>query len=87
MRAFGLSGGHAAGALALAGCRGPRAGVVRQQTRFFGRLNLAEFVGVAAVLTAGFFLVRSASIGAASAAALYFTYAAMGGHDKAHANS
>lgn len=61
--------------------------MVRLQTRFFGRLNLAEFVGVAAVLTAGFFLVRSASIGAASAAALYFTYAAMGGHDKAHANS
>ncbi len=48
--------------------------VVRLQTGFFGRLNLAEFIGVAAVLTAGFFLVRSgaASIGTASAAALYF---------------
>ncbi|MDT7707995.1 MAG: hypothetical protein QOG20_3602 [Pseudonocardiales bacterium] len=48
--------------------------VVRLQTGFFGRLNLAEFVGVAAVLTAGFLLVRSgtASIGTASAAALYF---------------
>ncbi len=48
--------------------------VVRLQTRFFGRLNLAEFVGVAAVLTAGFFLVRNGttSIGTASAAALYF---------------
>jgi ATP-binding cassette, subfamily C, bacterial len=48
--------------------------VVRLQTRFFGRLNLAEFVGVAAVLAAGFLLVRSgtASIGTASAAALYF---------------
>jgi ATP-binding cassette, subfamily C, bacterial len=48
--------------------------VVRLQTRFLGRLNLAEFVGVAAVLTAGFFLVRSGStsIGTASAAALYF---------------
>jgi len=75
VRAFGLSGGHAERArsrsqdvvdLAL--------GVVRLQTRFFGRLNLAEFVGVAAVLTAGFFLVRdgAASIGTASAAALYF---------------
>ncbi|MGQ0719714.1 MAG: ABC transporter ATP-binding protein [Pseudonocardiales bacterium] len=48
--------------------------VVRLQNRFFGRLNFAEFVGVAAVLTAGFFLVRAgaASIGTASAAALYF---------------
>jgi ATP-binding cassette, subfamily C, bacterial len=48
--------------------------VVRLQNGFFGRLNLAEFVGVAAVLTAGFFLVRSGSvsIGTASAAALYF---------------
>ncbi len=48
--------------------------VVRLQTGFFGGLNLAEFVGVAAVLTTGFFLVRSGavSIGTASAAALYF---------------
>ena len=75
VRGFGLSGGHAERVrsrsqdvvdLALR--------VVRLQTRFFGRLNLAEFVGVAAVLTAGFFLVRdgAASIGTASAAALYF---------------
>lgn len=48
--------------------------VIRLQTRFFGRLNGAEYVGVAGVLVAGFFLVRSgnASIGTASAAALYF---------------
>jgi ATP-binding cassette subfamily C protein len=48
--------------------------VVRLQTGFFGRLNLAEVVGVAAVLAAGFVLVRNgtASIGTASAAALYF---------------
>ncbi|MDQ3990252.1 MAG: ABC transporter ATP-binding protein/permease [Actinomycetota bacterium] len=48
--------------------------VVRLQTAFFGRLNLAEFVGLAAVLTAGFLLVRggAVSIGTASAAALYF---------------
>lgn len=48
--------------------------VVRLQTGFFGRLNVAEFIGVAGVLTAGFLLVRSgtASIGTASAAALYF---------------
>jgi ATP-binding cassette subfamily C protein len=48
--------------------------VVRLQTGFFGRLNIAELIGVAAVLTTGFLLVRagSASIGTASAAALYF---------------
>jgi ATP-binding cassette subfamily C protein len=48
--------------------------VVRLQTGFFGRLNLAEVVGVAAVLTAGFLLVAdgAASVGTASAAALYF---------------
>ncbi|GAA1171830.1 ABC transporter ATP-binding protein [Pseudonocardia alaniniphila] len=48
--------------------------VVRLQTGFFGRLNLAEFIGVAAVLTTGFLLVRGnvVSIGTASAAALYF---------------
>ncbi|MET7419670.1 ABC transporter ATP-binding protein [Dactylosporangium sp. NPDC005555] len=48
--------------------------VVRLQTRFFGRLNLAEVVGLTAVLATGFLLVDAgtASIGAASAAALYF---------------
>jgi ATP-binding cassette, subfamily C, bacterial len=48
--------------------------VVRLQTGFFGRLNIAELIGVAAVLTTGFLLVRagSVSIGTASAAALYF---------------
>ena len=47
---------------------------IRLQTRFFGRLNGAEFVGVTGVLVAGFLLVRmgGASIGTASAAALYF---------------
>lgn len=46
----------------------------RLQTRFFGRLNLAEFVGLAAVLLMGFWLVRAdaVSVGAAAAAALYF---------------
>jgi ATP-binding cassette subfamily C protein len=46
----------------------------RLATRFYGRLNFAEFLGLGAVLAMGFFLVRSdaASIGAASAAALYF---------------
>jgi ATP-binding cassette subfamily C protein len=48
--------------------------VVRLQTAFFGRLNLAEFIGVAAVLTVGFLLVRAdaVTVGTASAAALYF---------------
>ncbi|GEL20829.1 ABC transporter ATP-binding protein [Pseudonocardia asaccharolytica] len=48
--------------------------VVRLQTGFFGRLNLAEFVGAAAVLATGFVLVRAGavSVGTATAAALYF---------------
>ncbi|MEU5692044.1 ABC transporter ATP-binding protein [Actinosynnema sp. NPDC020468] len=48
--------------------------VTRLQTRFFGRLNVAELVGLSAVLITGFLLVRGgvATIGAASAAALYF---------------
>ena len=48
--------------------------VVRLQTGFFGRLNIAEYVGAAVVLITGFFLVRSgtATVGTASAAALYF---------------
>ncbi|GAA4918357.1 ATP-binding cassette subfamily C protein [Actinomycetospora succinea] len=48
--------------------------VVRLQTGFFGRLNLAEFLGVAAVLATGFALVDAgtATVGVASAAALYF---------------
>jgi ATP-binding cassette subfamily C protein len=43
-------------------------------TRFFARLNVAELIGVAAILTTGFVLVRSGQItvGQATAAALYF---------------
>ncbi|WP_034384455.1 ABC transporter ATP-binding protein [Herbidospora cretacea] len=42
--------------------------------RFYSRLHVAEYAGLAAVLVAGFFMVRSgaASIGTATAAALYF---------------
>ncbi|RZT85095.1 ATP-binding cassette subfamily C protein [Pseudonocardia sediminis] len=49
-------------------------GVVRLQTGFFGRLNGAEFIGIAAVLGAGFALVGSGTVtvGTATAAALYF---------------
>jgi len=46
----------------------------RLWTTFFGRLNLAEFIGMAGVLTAGFLMVRGGevSVGTATAAALYF---------------
>ncbi|WP_067816270.1 ABC transporter ATP-binding protein [Actinomadura kijaniata] len=42
--------------------------------RFYNRLHVAEFAGLAAVLAAGFWLVRggSVSVGTATAAALYF---------------
>ena len=48
--------------------------VVRLHTQLFARLNLAEFIGLAAVLVTGFWLVGSGAttIGTASAAALYF---------------
>jgi ATP-binding cassette subfamily C protein len=44
------------------------------QTRFYARLHVAEFAGLAAVLTTGFLLVRAdlVTVGAATAAALYF---------------
>ncbi|GII63981.1 multidrug ABC transporter permease [Sphaerisporangium krabiense] len=47
---------------------------VRLVLRFYSRLHVAEYAGLAAVLVTGFLLVRggSASIGTATAAALYF---------------
>ncbi|MFC1413622.1 ABC transporter ATP-binding protein [Streptacidiphilus sp. N1-12] len=47
---------------------------VRLILRFYSRLHLAEYTGLAAVLVTGFLLVRdgSATIGTATAAALYF---------------
>ncbi|GAB1640224.1 ABC transporter ATP-binding protein [Krasilnikovia sp. MM14-A1259] len=47
---------------------------VALQTRFYARLHVAEFAGLAAVLATGYFLVRgdAVSIGTATAAALYF---------------
>ncbi|MGA4990785.1 ABC transporter ATP-binding protein [Nonomuraea bangladeshensis] len=47
---------------------------VRLMLRFYSRLHIAEYVGLAAVLAAGVLLVRdgSATIGTATAAALYF---------------
>ncbi len=46
----------------------------RVATRFYGRLNSAEFVGLGAILLVAFLLVRAgaASIGAATTAALFF---------------
>jgi ATP-binding cassette subfamily C protein len=46
----------------------------RAATRFFGRLNLAEFTGLGAILLVAFLLVRSgqADVGAATTAALFF---------------
>lgn len=46
----------------------------RLRTRFMGRLNIAEFIGLSAVLVVAFVLVRRGdiSLGAATAAALYF---------------
>ncbi|WP_030171568.1 ABC transporter ATP-binding protein [Spirillospora albida] len=75
VRAFRLEDEHAerVGRRSLAAVELALKGV-RLVTRFYSRLNLAEFVGLAAVLAAGFLLVRngSVSIGTASAAALYF---------------
>lgn len=47
---------------------------IRLLTRFFSRLNAAEFVGLSSILVVGFWLVGSgaATIGTATAAALYF---------------
>lgn len=47
---------------------------IRLQTRFFGRLNLAEYLGLSGVLVVGYALVRDGqvSLGTATAAALYF---------------
>lgn len=49
-------------------------GVFRLFTRFVGRVNRAEFVGLSAVLVVGFLLVRSdaVTVGAVTAAALLF---------------
>lgn len=75
VRAFNLADEHSARIRARSeDVAGLGLRIVRLQTAFFGRLNLAEFVGVAAVLAVGFLLVRAdaVTIGTASAAALYF---------------
>ncbi len=47
---------------------------VQLMLRFYSRLHIAEYLGLSAVLVTGFLLVRegSASVGTATAAALYF---------------
>lgn len=47
---------------------------IRLVLGFYSRLHIAEYVGLAAVLTTGYWLVRqdAASVGTATAAALYF---------------
>jgi len=47
---------------------------VRLVTRFYARLNLAEFIGLSAILAMGFLLVgaNAVTVGVATAAALYF---------------
>ncbi|RZQ64701.1 ABC transporter ATP-binding protein [Amycolatopsis suaedae] len=75
VRAFGIGATHVgrverrSGEAVSLSLRG-----IRLVTRFFARLNYAEFIGLSAVLLAGFFLVRGdlVSIGTATAAALYF---------------
>jgi ATP-binding cassette subfamily C protein len=75
VRSFGLAGAHVdlltrrsldAVDLTLAG--------IRLQTRFFGRLNVAEYLGLSSILAVGYVLVRDGgtTVGGATAAALYF---------------
>ncbi|WP_114397420.1 ABC transporter ATP-binding protein [Marinitenerispora sediminis] len=75
VRAFGLSDRHTG----LVAARSRTAvdfalRVVGLRNRFFARLNVAEFTGLAAILVAGFLLVRAdaVTIGAVAAAALFF---------------
>ncbi|WP_431896073.1 ABC transporter ATP-binding protein [Nonomuraea sp. bgisy101] len=75
VRAFRLADRHLSmvGAASRAAVDLAVAGV-RLVTGFYGRLNLAEWAGLSAVLVTGFLLVRGGevSIGTAGAAALYF---------------
>ncbi|MDT0308391.1 ABC transporter ATP-binding protein [Streptomyces sp. DSM 44917] len=75
VRAFGLGERHRRLAAERSGAAlGVTMRGVRLVLRFYCRLHLAEWTGLAAVLVAGFVLVRqdAVSIGTATAAALYF---------------
>ena len=75
VRAFRLGGRHLAtiAARSEAAC-GQELRAVSARSGFIARQNIGELVGMAAVLAAGFLLVRrgTVSVGEASAAALYF---------------
>ena len=75
VRSFGLRSSHLGKVTARSGRSvALTLAAVRLQTRFFARLNLAELIGLSAVLITGYFLVDrgEVTVGAASAAALYF---------------
>ncbi|WP_256789337.1 ABC transporter ATP-binding protein [Frankia sp. AvcI1] len=75
VRAFGLAGAHVDQVeRRIDRSISATVALTRLHTRFFGRLNIAEAVGLSAVLVTGFLLVDdgAVTIGAASAAALYF---------------
>jgi ATP-binding cassette subfamily C protein len=75
VRAFGLADDHVRRVTERSGAAvGMTMRCIRLLGGFFGRLNLAEYVGLSALLVTGFFLVGdgTATIGTATAAALYF---------------
>lgn len=75
VRAYGLDTTHLSGIdAASARARDLTVGVFGLFTRFAGRANRAEFVGLAALLVAGFVLIRAdaVTVGEATAAALLF---------------
>lgn len=75
VRAYGLEDRHLASIdRASARARDLTVGVFTLFTRFLGRGNRAEFVGLSAILIAGFVLVRqdAVTVGEATAAALLF---------------
>lgn len=75
VRAFGLRRSHLSKVTARSGHSVDLTlSAVRLQTRFFGRLNAAELIGLSAILLTGFYLVDhdQVTVGTASAAALYF---------------
>lgn len=75
IRAFGLRGRQQRlAAEASADTVGYELKATRMMTRFYGRLNLAELIGLSAILVVAFALVGAGevSVGAATAAALFF---------------
>ncbi|WP_229758915.1 ABC transporter ATP-binding protein [Peterkaempfera bronchialis] len=76
VRAFRLGGDHTRRVAERSGTAlGFAVRATAMRSKFFGRLNVAEFIGLGLILVAGFHLVRSgqARVGEATAAALLFT--------------